>query len=62
MADVAATRITPAGEPEKVAAVIGAVRSKMEGLAKRTEAILDTLREVEDFLQSAALVAISQAF
>ncbi|UGY17983.1 hypothetical protein HAP48_0011430 [Bradyrhizobium septentrionale] len=30
----------------------------MEGLAKRTEVILDTLREVEDFFQPAVLAAI----
>jgi hypothetical protein len=58
MADFAAAQITLAGEPEKAAKLIGAIRSKMEGLAKRTEAILDTLREVEDFFQPAALAAI----
>ncbi|MET4484241.1 hypothetical protein [Bradyrhizobium sp. F1.13.3] len=58
MADFAAGSITLAGEPEKVAAVIGAVRMKMDGLAKRAEAVLDTLREVEDFFQPAALAAI----
>lgn len=47
-----------AGEPEKVAAIIGAIRSKMEGLAKRAEAVLDTLREVDEFFQPAALAAI----
>ena len=30
----------------------------MEGLAKRSEAVFDTLREVEEFFQPAALAAI----
>ena len=58
MADFAATGVMLAGEPEKVAAVIGGIRSKMEALAKRTEVVLDTLREVEEFFQPAVLAAI----
>jgi hypothetical protein len=58
MADVAATCVTLAGEPEKVASVIGAIRSRMEGLVRRMEVVLDTLREFEDFFQPAALAAI----
>lgn len=58
MTDFAAAQITLAGEPENVARLIGLIRSKMEGLAKRTETILDTLREVEEFFQPASLAAI----
>ncbi|MDT4737247.1 hypothetical protein [Bradyrhizobium sp. WYCCWR 12699] len=58
MADFAAASVVLAGEPEKVAATIGAIRMKMDGLAKRVEAVLETLREVEDFFQPAALAAI----
>lgn len=58
MADFAAASVTLAGEPEKVAAIIGAIRSKMQGLSRRAEAVLDTLREVEEFFQPAALAAI----
>lgn len=58
MVDFAAAGVMLAGEPEKVAAIIGGIRSKMEGLAKRSEAVLDTLREVEEFFQPAALAAI----
>jgi hypothetical protein len=58
MADFAAVAVTLAREPEKVAGIIGAIRSKMEGLAKRVEVVLDTLREVEEFFQPAALAAM----
>jgi hypothetical protein len=58
MADFAATQIMLAGEPEKVAKQIGLIRTRMEALAKRTEGILDTLREVEEFFQPAVLAAV----
>lgn len=58
MSDMAAASITLAGAPEKVASMIGSIRSKMEGLARRIEAILDTLFEVEVFFQPGALAAI----
>ncbi|WP_316179278.1 hypothetical protein [Bradyrhizobium sp. SZCCHNRI1009] len=58
MADFAATQIMLAGEPEKAAKLIGLIRTRMEGLAKRMEGILDTIREVETFFQPAVLAAI----
>lgn len=58
MTDFAAASVALAGEPEKAAKLIGVIRTKMEGLAKRTETILDTLREVEEFFQPAVLAAI----
>ena len=58
MADLAAASMTLAGGPEKAAAIIGAIRSKMEGLARRTVVILDTLREVEEFFQPMALQSV----
>jgi hypothetical protein len=58
MADFAAAMVALGGEPEKVAKIIGAIRSKMEGLAKRVETVLDTLREVEEFFQPATLATI----
>jgi hypothetical protein len=58
MSDVAAAALALAGEPEKVAKVIGVIRSRFEGLVRRTEVILDSLQEVEAFFQPAALAAI----
>jgi hypothetical protein len=58
MTDVAAVSLLLAGEPERVAKQIGLIRSRMDGLAKRAEAILDLLQEVVDFFQPAVLAAV----
>ncbi len=47
-----------AGDPEKAAGIIGALRARMEGLTKRVGAVLDQLQEVELFFQPATLGAI----
>lgn len=58
MTDVAAVSLLLAGEPEKVAKQIGLVRSRMDGLAKRAESILNLLQEVVDFFQPSVLAAV----
>jgi hypothetical protein len=51
-------RYCASAEPEKVAAVIGAIRARLDGLAKRAEIILDKLEDVPRFFQPAALEAV----
>jgi hypothetical protein len=58
MTDVAGATLSLTGEAEKVAGVIGAIRSRLEGIARKAEAVLDQLKEVEAFFQPAALDAI----
>lgn len=45
-------------EPEKAAGMIGQLRSRMDGVANRTETVIEILKEIEVFFQPAALDAI----
>jgi hypothetical protein len=58
MNDVSAASLMLVGEPEAVAKRIGLIRSRMDGLVKRLNDLLDLLREVEDFFQPTVLAAI----
>jgi hypothetical protein len=46
------------GEAELVAKKIGLIRSRMEGLVRRVEAVIELLREVETFFQPTVLAAL----
>jgi hypothetical protein len=58
MADVAAAVLPLGGEAEKVAKIIGIIRTRFDSLLRRTEMILGQLQEVELFFQPTALAAI----
>ncbi|MBR1206604.1 MULTISPECIES: hypothetical protein [unclassified Bradyrhizobium] len=60
MVETSAVVASLAGEAQKVAATIGAIRARSDGLIKRAEALLVKLGDVELFFQPACLAVICE--
>jgi hypothetical protein len=60
MVETSATMALLTGDAQKIAAVIGALRARADGLVRRAEHLLTKLRDVELFFQPAALAAICE--
>lgn len=60
MVETAATMAALTGDAEKVAAIIGAIRARVDGLVRRAEQLLTKLRDVELLFQPAALAVICE--
>jgi hypothetical protein len=58
MNETAGIQILLVGEAEKIAGAIGALRARLDGLARRAEQFIDKLKDVERFFQPASLETI----
>jgi hypothetical protein len=60
MEETAAIARSLTGDPQRVAGVIGSIRSDIEGIIRRAELLLAKLSDVELFFQPATLLAICE--